>query len=304
MPRIEEHMENNKLRTRVIEASKISEGSRWSRLLKSPVNVLTPYLMRKAGLRRDITVDTAWGGKFSGILPEAVSSEIWRSGTFELPVSLSLFHFLKQESSYLDIGAHFGYFSLLASKLVGQTGRVLSIEAMPSTFEYLKRNIERNAAHDNVTLFQGAAFSERTELEFRDFGVVASSLNSAFAARDTGNIIENQGKSVVVQAHRVDDIIHDNKFARIDLVKIDAESSEKFVLMGISKALRKFKPAIVMEVGDADPTKNTVRELITLLAESDYRPFYWNDEQLLKPYTNPGFVPYANLVFCHNDHTP
>jgi FkbM family methyltransferase len=297
-------MENSMLRAQVIRASKTSDGSRWTRLLNSPINVLTPYLMRKLGLRRDITVDTAWGGKFSGLLPEAVSSEIWRSGTFELPVSLSLFHFLKQESCYLDIGAHFGYFSLLASKLVGPAGRVLSIEAMPSTFDYLKQNIERNAVHKNVTLFQGAAFSKRGELEFRDFGVVASSLNSAFASRDHSNIIENKGKSVVVQTYCVDDIVNNNGLARIDLVKIDAESSEKFVLMGMTETLRKFKPAIVMEVGDADISKNTVCELITLLAKSEYHPFYWNNEHLLKPYFDTGFVSYANLVFCHTDQAP
>ena len=260
--------------------------------------------MRKTGMRRDITVDTAWGGKFSGILPEAVSSEIWRSGTFELPVSLSLFHFLKEGSTYLDIGAHFGYFSLLASKLVGEPGRVLSVEAMPSTFAYLKRNIERNATYKNVTLFQGAAFSERRELEFRDFGVVASSLNSAFAARDTGNIIENQGASVIVQAHCVDDVVTENKFTRVDLVKIDAESSEKFVLMGMPNILHNFKPAIVMEVGDSDPSKNSVSDLIAMLAKDGYSPFYWNETQVLKAYAVAGHVPYANLVFCHKDRQP
>jgi FkbM family methyltransferase len=297
-------MNNEVMRERILAASSKLTGSRWSRLLRHPVSTLTPYIMRRLGMRRNVTIDTAWGGKFTGILPEAVTSVIWRSGTFELPVSLSLLHFLKPGGSYVDVGAHFGYFSLLASKLVGEGGRVLSIEAMPSTYEYLKRNIELNATHKNVTLFQGAAFSERSEMNFKDFGVVASSLNSAFAARDTGNIIEGQGQTVTVQAHKVDDIVREKSITHVDLVKIDAESSEKFVLIGMSNILSTFKPPIVMEVGDADPSQNSVRQLLNQLADHGYQPYHWDSNQKLQPFATSGYVPYANLVFCHKDRAP
>jgi FkbM family methyltransferase len=289
------------MRTKIIAASKISAGSRWSRLLRNPATVLTPYLMRKLGIRRNISIPTVWGGRFDGVLPEGVSAEIWRSGSFELPVSLTLLHFLKEGGTYVDIGAHFGYFSLLASKLVGQTGRVVSVEAMPSTFGYLKNNVERNGTYKNVSLFQGAAYSERTQLEFRDFGVVASSLNSAFTARDSGHIIKDHGQVVKVEAHKADDIIATHNLKKIDLIKIDAESSEQFVLMGLAKTLKTQKPAIVMEVGDSDPTGNSVEMLLSALAAQDYKPYYWDETQKLLPYIPASFVPYANLVFCHKD---
>ena len=289
------------MRRRIIEAGQVSKGGRISRLIRNPIATLTPYVMRSIGVRRNVTVTTAWGGKFSGLLPEAVSSEIWRSGGFELPVSLALLQFLKPGGIYVDVGAHFGYFSLLASRLVGANGRVISVEAMPSTFSYLTNNIERNATDKNVTAFQNAGYSENIDLEFRDFGVVASSLNSAFQARDSYGIIKTEGKVVVVKARKVDDIVEEVGLQKIDLVKIDAESSEKFVLIGMSNILKKHRPAVVMEVGDSDPNKNSVKELVELLATHNYRPFSWDHNYQLQPFELIGHVPYANLVFCPID---
>jgi FkbM family methyltransferase len=271
---------------KIIRASRVSQGTRLLRLLRHPIKTLLPFAMRKLSIKRAVDLNTAWGGRFSGVLPEAVTSEIWRSGGFELPVSMALLNFLKPGGTYVDVGAHFGYFSLLASKLVGAEGRVLSIEAMPSTYQYLLANVKKNASHQNITAFEGAAYSERVELTFRDFGVVASSLNSAFAARDTSNMISNLGNEVKVQAHTV---------------KIDAESSEKFVLEGMQETLKEHRPFIVMEVGDSNPAENSVSELLAQMSVAGYSVYYRDQNQRLQKFQQTGHVAYANLVFCPSE---
>ena len=258
--------------------------------------------MRKLSMQRQVNLNTTWGGRFSGVLPESVTSEIWRSGSFELPVSMALLTFLKAGSVYVDVGAHFGYFSMLASKLVGADGRVISIEAMPSTFHYLSENITKNATHQNITAFLGAAFSESTELTFRDYGVVASSLNSAFGARDASHMIKGMGKEVKVHAQTVDSLVKKFALTKVDLVKIDAESSEKFVLQGMRETLKKYRPAIVMEVGDATPAENSVGELLAQMAGSGYAVYSWNSNHRLQKFQRNGHVPYANLIFYPADH--
>src|SRR5207247_10608255 len=55
-----------------------------------------------------------------------------------------------------DVGANIGYFTLLASKLVGDSGAVVAIEAFPATFDALQRNLARNRAR-NVRAVNAAA---------------------------------------------------------------------------------------------------------------------------------------------------
>ena len=62
---------------------------------------------------------TFWGGRHSGVLPEATSTLVYRWGFFDPPVARTLLTTLDQGMVFVDVGAHFGFFSLLASELVG-----------------------------------------------------------------------------------------------------------------------------------------------------------------------------------------
>jgi FkbM family methyltransferase len=294
-------MQRNEIRNAYIKSAKISEGSRFSRIFRHPFKTLLPPSMRKLGIQRRLNIRTVWGGNFTGVLPEAVTSEIWRSGSFELPVGLSILKFLPDGGTMADVGAHFGYFSLFASHLVGPKGKVISVEPMPSTFHSLKRNVENNSAHTNITLFQGAAFSERKELEFRDFGLVASSLNSAFNARDTQHIVKGEGEAVTVQAHTVDDIFSAQSVGAVDVIKIDAESSEIHVLRGMTETLARMRPVIIMEVGDAAPDGTATEQLLSFLRDLKYQAYNWTETCELARFVKTGHVSYANLTFVPDE---
>lgn len=62
---------------------------------------------------------------------------------------------LKPGGVFIDVGANIGYFTLLASKLVGPSGVVVAIEASPTIYARLKRNVELNDA-SNVHLINMA----------------------------------------------------------------------------------------------------------------------------------------------------
>ena len=286
------------MRDALLRANGKRAGSRARRMIRHPYSTLLPWLMRKTATTRPVDVDLVWGGTFSGILPEAVSSTIWRFGFFDLNLSLTLLDFLEPGDTFIDVGAHFGYFSLLASHLAGKDGRVFSIEAMPSTFEYLKRNIETNAPFQNVSMTNNAAFDKSTTLEFRDFGLIASSLNSAFGSRGDNSLHDGKGNTVQINARKVDDMLGDAGIDGCKLVKIDAESSEKFVLLGMERTIQRYRPIIITEVGDYGVENGiSSSEQIIIMLDHGYKPHKRIDWQL-KPFElKGGLVEYANLVF-------
>ena len=67
---------------------------------------------------------------------------------------------LKAGDTFLDVGCHYGIFSVLASKLVGPAGRVIAVEPHPESLEVLKENLALNRC-ENVEILN-LAFSETT----------------------------------------------------------------------------------------------------------------------------------------------
>ena len=63
---------------------------RFANLIKSPVRSITPVLMRKLELARPLSLRLTDGGTFHGLLPEAVTTNIWRKGLPRLGVSTSI----------------------------------------------------------------------------------------------------------------------------------------------------------------------------------------------------------------------
>jgi tRNA G37 N-methylase Trm5 len=63
----------------------------------------------------------------------------------------------KEGDTVIDIGAHIGRYTITSSKLVGNTGKVVAIEAGPDTFQILKRNVTLNNL-TNVLPLNIAAF--------------------------------------------------------------------------------------------------------------------------------------------------
>jgi FkbM family methyltransferase len=94
----------------------------------------------------DYTLDVPKGG--CGAL-------IYYQGLSEPPVAAFITRYLKPGMTFVDVGAHFGEYSVLASSLVGSSGSVHAFEPAPMMFGFLQRNIEQNRlwnvhAHDEA----------------------------------------------------------------------------------------------------------------------------------------------------------
>jgi len=121
----------------------------------------------------------------------------------------------------IDAGANIGLFSIIASILVGKTGKVIAIEPEPENMKILKRNIELNNL-DNIIVVDKALFSKSGErIKFYRDG--ATSRISLSDNNEPGNYIE-------VETITFDDIIS-NINLHPKVLKMDIEGAEKFALL-------------------------------------------------------------------------
>jgi FkbM family methyltransferase len=124
----------------------------------------------------------------------------------------------------IDIGAGLGEETILFSKLVGDKGRVIAIEANPSVFKILKKVIELNHLK-NVYAFNLAIYEKDAMVSLVD---AYASYDAVFIKKDVYDK-ENSVKGV-----RFDTFLKEQQIDRIDFLKVNIEGGEKFVIDTIS----------------------------------------------------------------------
>jgi FkbM family methyltransferase len=149
----------------------------------------------------------------------------------------------------MDIGAHFGFYSLLAA-YIAEKGKVYSIEAASKSFQILHENTKNK---ENIAAFN-IAFNDTDEsINFYEFPTLYSEYNT---------LVRNQyeheawfeAKSIKVQ--RIDgkrgDSFITGESALPEVIKIDVEGAEDIVLRGLSNYLLSHSPAIIMEFSQSN----------------------------------------------------
>lgn len=235
---------------------------------------------------------TFWGGSMTVMLPETVSAEIVSHTYFEIDETRAFLKVLRPGMTFFDIGAHVGYFSLLASHLVGEKGQVHSFEPTPRTFRLLSENARQ---HANITVNNLAVYSHADEMVFNDFGALGFAFNSFFPARVPGSKPEPEVK------HRIQTISIDEYVAKTgvkpDVIKIDAESAEYQIIQGMKTTLEKHRPFFVIEVGDLDlPGVRPCSEIVEFACSHGYAPLQFTEGEL-RPHTVKNRYPSWGSVF-------
>lgn len=148
---------------------------------------------------------------------------------------------LNPSDVFIDVGAHVGYFTLLASRRVGPAGTVLSIEPNPFAVKQLEGNVERSHL-ENVFVEHTACGASRNVVRLYLHSDSNSSMASLYAGNATGTV------AVEVPCTTVDQLFQERCLVRVKLVKIDVEGGELFVLRGMKRIMREMRPVIVLEL--------------------------------------------------------
>jgi FkbM family methyltransferase len=181
------------------------------------------------------------------------------SGVWEPHVTSVFRELLHPGDVCVDVGAHAGYFTLLAAKRVGPKGRVFAIEPSPGTYAALRGNLKLNNM-SNVTALPVAAGAHASSVRVSD---EADSLSVSVQVADDGDI----------EVQTVAELVRQSERERLRLVKIDVEGHEHDVLEGVLPLYADgFRPALVVELhsgrGDA-----AIPLLVALLENYGLRGF-------------------------------
>ncbi|MCL6622961.1 MAG: FkbM family methyltransferase, partial [Syntrophobacterales bacterium] len=153
-------------------------------------------------------------------------------GSYEYEKRLLFESTVKEGSIVFDVGAHVGYYSLLASILVGSAGRVVAFEPLPENVAYLKKHIQLNHLK-NVIVIKKAVSDCTGEALFQEG-----------SSRSTGHL-SSQG-NLKIQTISLDDFVRENPGLAPDYLKIDVEGAELAVLVGARKLLAEKRPTIFL----------------------------------------------------------
>jgi FkbM family methyltransferase len=182
------------------------------------------------------------------VLPEVISEAIYTYGLFDPTVTWMALKAVRAGDIVFDVGAHFGYFSLLFAHLAGPQGRVIAFEPTPSTFAILQENARRS---DRIEPVNNAAGDVAAEIEIADFGLKYSAWNTLAAeSRMPGLLNANDVQHHKVAAVRLDAFAHERGLTP-DFIKIDAENFEHAVVAGLRGLLEKSQPVVLLEAGSA-----------------------------------------------------
>src|SRR5205814_1997897 len=146
----------------------------------------------------------------------------------------------KPGSTVLDVGANIGFHTLEAWRAVGNTGRVISIEASPAHADAVRRNLETNdfPTGEIINVAVGARDGEVS------LGLPEGGNEGMFG------INAGPEKAFSVPLRRIDDLLDARGVDRLDLIKIDIEGSELEALRGATRTLSSHQPAILIELND------------------------------------------------------
>jgi len=209
------------------------------------------------------------GYRFHCSFRDHIACAVFFAGCYEAQESALVRGWLRPGMTFVDTGANWGLFSLLAASLVGPSGRVVALEPDPRVFLKLKSNIKRNQLKQ-VEAFQVAAADREAELLLAGHDGVNQ--NSGMS-----RLVESGGASSLtfpVRSQRLDSLLDEAGLDTIDLLKMDVEGAEHLALAGMEDGLKRFRyRCILLELHPLHPgeTRPTLREIAGLMLAKGYK---------------------------------
>lgn len=249
-----------------------------NRIVRNLNKVLYPILPAKVQIPPsgiiDVTLKTA-SFRFSTNQTNTTSQLLFWRGPYQIEYTIIFEQLIKNINCFYDVGAHAGYYSLIAAS-VNPKIKVIAFEPASGPFHYLQENIALNNFTDRITAEQVALGNEVGKVEFLE--VIHSKysyLQHNLVA--VGNLSHEQPnremKKIPVTVTTLDLFTKDH--AMPDLIKMDTEGTEHFILRGGPDVL-KHHPIVI-----AETLFNTIEgELEDLMRPLGYHFYNYKDGKL------------------------
>ena len=248
----------------------------------APVSAGKPWLWQNFHWRPHAFNCRTQGGRITGNTEDLIQRHLYFFGTWEPNISHWISTHLKPGDGFIDIGANIGHYSLLASRIVGDEGCVVAIEAAEWIHSILDKHVALNQRR-NIRTVQVAASAARGTLKLFP--------GSAGNCGKTSTIKRN-GKSIDVQALPMSEILTEDEIARTRMIKIDVEGAELEVLRGLAPLLGRMREdlEIVMEVSPSlMPEPEASRDAIfSIMNQNGFFAFVFDNDYGVETYLKRG----------------
>lgn len=212
---------------------------------------------------------TIYNLKLNLQIDDWIQENIFFLGEYEKAELLTLSTLLKKDDVLLDIGANIGLYSLYASKIIGDNGKIISFEPFEQNFQSFTKNISLNS-FTNIQVEKKAVGAENGTINLyynqdeKNLGMVS-----------TQSIENSISEKVLIIS--IDQFLEASKTKKIDFVKIDIEGHEFKALKGMQNTLLKYKPTILIEILVENKSIDNKEFIHEFLVDLGYHKYFIND---------------------------
>jgi len=226
----------------------------------------------------------------------AVSKLYWKGSASLDKETIMIFQkFACFANVILDIGANWGYYTLL-SRAFAPSAKIVTFEPHPFWYKKLNENISanrlKNVFSENIAIGKTVGtFSFYIDTKHPS----ASSMVKAYFRKDE-TPVESMTNVTTVDKY----VLGNDSFAKIDLIKIDVETFEGDVLMGMKAVIERDHPDIICEVlpDEGLDYRNANRKVVhSIISEAGYFSYWISDHGLVQEDEIKGHFPFSNYLF-------
>jgi FkbM family methyltransferase len=176
-------------------------------------------------------------------LRDFIQSTIFHFGVWERLNTKILTKIITPDSTFIDVGANIGYYTLLAAKYLGD-GHVVAIEPSDAIADHLEKNLAINNI-TRVRVIRSAVGEERGEIAI--FAAPRDNIGRTSTRSDSGFV-----KSGMVPVAPLCELLTGEEMAKCSVIKIDVEGAEVPIVEDFIKNLERFsdKTKLLVEIGD------------------------------------------------------
>jgi FkbM family methyltransferase len=188
------------------------------------------------------------GVKYEVDLAEGIELSLFLFGKFQSHITKNSFLTIKDNFSIIDIGANVGLMTLQFAKLVPK-GRVISFEPTHYALGRLKRNLSLNPKLAERVKVINSFVSEKSDTSPNIVAYSSWKVNGERGDHDHPVHLGTPKATEGVPSVSLNDFAEHQKLDKIDFIKIDTDGHEYEVFKGADKAIAKYKPVIIFEIG-------------------------------------------------------
>lgn len=181
-------------------------------------------------------------------------------GIHEHKVQKFLMEVVGTGSVFYDLGANIGFYSLMAARLIGSSGRCFAFEPVPGNVERLEHNIRLNEM-DQISVVPMAVSHAVGESLFK-LGV-----NDSMGTLIYSEYTEIGKNSISVPVTTIDHFVFSDGNPPPDVVKMDIEGGEGKAVAGMREVFQRFRPCLICEVSGGE----SASQVWNALKSMDYK---------------------------------